>query len=244
MSLRSKEFHGCGNETYHHNNASGIVLCNGHVLNSLYVLKFVECWWSIRGVFMGPYHYTGRVLIFWLPTEWCWIIEEFVCYPYKICLFFNWGRSEQRKSVLSRVSGNEAEIRTGSGLLDGGSIKLSIFSASFKGICRVVANRLIEKQFSELWHCAHEVLCSKWYSQYGINTYPWYQDLGTQSGRVLRTYYLTCPGRVGWSFHHYFKQNRQICLLFRIIWRQTLTIYNRHGSQKGGVLICNINTPL
>ena len=30
----------------------------------------------------------------------------------------------------------------------------------------------------------------------GINSYPWYQDLCTQLGQVLRTCYLRCPGRV------------------------------------------------
>ena len=44
----------------------------------------------------------------------------------------------------------------GRGLPDAGRINLSIFSASFKGMCRVVANRLIWRRFPELWHCAHE----------------------------------------------------------------------------------------
>ena len=35
-------------------------------------------------------------------------------------------------------------------------INLSRFSALFKGMCRVLVNRLIVPQFSDLWHCAHE----------------------------------------------------------------------------------------
>ena len=44
----------------------------------------------------------------------------------------------------------------GRGLPDAGWINLLKLTASFKGMCRVVANRLIGQQFAELWHCAHE----------------------------------------------------------------------------------------
>ena len=46
-----------------------------------------------------------------------------------------------------------------SGLPDAGWIKSSIFSALFKGICRVVANPLMGQQISELRqheNCAHK----------------------------------------------------------------------------------------
>ena len=75
----------------------------------------------------------------------------------------------------------------------------SIFSALFKGIWQVVDNWLIGQQFSELWYhedCTHQ----KWHSFYGINSYPWYQDPGTQSGRVSRVGFcapITWRVRVG-----------------------------------------------
>ena len=48
---------------------------------------------------------------------------------------------------------------SGSGLPDSSWINSSIFSALFKGLWRVVANRLIGQQVSALWHhedCAHK----------------------------------------------------------------------------------------
>ena len=54
--------------------------------------------------------------------------------------------------MWGRVSCTQAEIMSGSSLPDEGWINSSIFSALFKGICRVVANRLIGQQFIELWH--------------------------------------------------------------------------------------------
>ena len=54
------------------------------------------------------------------------------------------------------------------------------------------------QQFSELWHCAHEknVKLSIWKKQLSLISGPLHSIGSGISGRVLRTYYLTCPGRV------------------------------------------------
>ena len=54
--------------------------------------------------------------------------------------------------MLGRVSGTQAEIRTGSGLPYAGWINSSKLSALFKGIYRVVAKGLIRQHVD----CAHK----------------------------------------------------------------------------------------
>ena len=73
-----------------------------------------------------------------------------MAYSSKLTFYARWNK--QRKSMLGWVSGTQAEIRTGSDLLDGSQIKSSICSHLFKGLCLVVANLLIGQQLSELWH--------------------------------------------------------------------------------------------
>ena len=69
-----------------------------------------------------------------------------------------WARNEKRK--LYQVGYRVCKLRSGPGpgcgLPDAGRINFLIFSTSFKGMCRVLAYRLIRRRFPELWHCAHE----------------------------------------------------------------------------------------
>ena len=86
------------------------------------------------------------------------------------------------------------------GLPNVGWLKSSILSALFKGICRVVANRLIGQQFSELWHykdCTHK-------ENGTVNMeYTVILDISTIAlnrvgylGSAPPHLFLTCPGRV------------------------------------------------
>ena len=74
----------------------------------------------------------------------------------------------------------------------------SIISCLFKEI--YWDNWLFGQQFSELWHhedCAHKKMAQfLWNKQLSLISGPWHSIRSGISGRVLLTYYLTCPGRV------------------------------------------------
>ena len=104
---------------------------------------------------------------------------------------------------LCQVGYRVHKLRSGLGRVYPGLENSPIFSALFKGICQVVANRLIGQQFSELWHIEH--LANKRNGKVKwIIKYPWDEDLGTQSDGVSRVEFcipITWRVRVWCSFH-------------------------------------------
>ena len=95
-----------------------------------------------------------------------------------------------------------------------GWIKLSIFSASFKRICLILANRFIGQQLSEIWH--HEDLWRKWQlvwnKQLSLISGPWHSIESSVSGQICPP--ITWRVQVGCSFHPYKRTRNRI--VFRV----------------------------
>ena len=77
--------------TYDHDYFIGLSFDHCHVMWCDHYQHFCTITYD-RGVFKDPYHSTCGVLDFWLPTVWCWIIDEFARFTQKFAYIFHENR--------------------------------------------------------------------------------------------------------------------------------------------------------
>mgnify|MGYP001800299847 CR=1 FL=1 len=140
-------------------------------------------------------HYPG------CPTLWFWAT---LGYLYIVVAHFHFWHEQTESGVRSR-------IRYIGWNQDWAWMDLknsSLYSVVLKGMCWSAAERLIRAHFPN--SLTTETLRSyrKWHREYGGNSYTCISDPWRWIGpgilsRVLHIYYVTCPCRIGCSFHPY-----------------------------------------